>query len=169
MLRCLRRTVSRVSRAAFFIVHKKYDVSGVVVIVSDPVAPIVDSLQKVRAALDLIATTDARCYRIVKKYVRHVIVWPGDYTAYDRWGGIHFAREYLEDANTPLVAAGLVHEATHLRIARSGIPYDPELRARIEALCVREQAAFLRRVADPRGEAWAIEAEEHLSRPWWIE
>ena len=49
-------------------------------------------------------------------------------------------------------ASVLVHEATHGVLRVRGIPYSPELRARIEHLCVTEQNRFARRLATSQPE-----------------
>lgn len=49
------------------------------------------------------------------------------------WSALHYPRT-------------LIHEATHGAISSRGIAYTPELRARIEKLCIAEERRFLRRV-----------------------
>lgn len=61
----------------------------------------------------------------------------------------------------------IVHEATHARIHRSGIAYDPELRSRIETMCVKEEIAFAGRLPDPVG--LIHDAQRKLAEPWWRE
>jgi hypothetical protein len=164
----LRHPIDWLMRVVFMAAHPRQHVLGVRVIVSDPTVPEADCVAKLETALVLLREADARRFGQVKRYVAHVIVWPGDHTAYDRWGGIHFESRYLLDAPPEIVAAGLVHEAVHLRIERYGIQYHPSLRARIEHRCVCEQAAFLRRLPGD-GSRWAEEAEAALCTPWWTE
>jgi hypothetical protein len=59
----------------------------------------------------------------------------------------------------------LVHEATHARIAKAGITYKQALRARIERLCVEEEAAFADKL--PQGQQLAADARRRLEEKWW--
>ena len=58
-------------------------------------------------------------------------------------------------------AAALVHEATHGRIRRLGIPYSRKTRERVEHLCDAEAARFLRRDSDSAADDW----NEIMNRP----
>jgi hypothetical protein len=49
-----------------------------------------------------------------------------------------------------IIASTIVHEATHSRLMRCGIGYDEELRARVEAVCLRSELAFAAKL--PNGE-----------------
>lgn len=164
----VRHPIDCLTRVVFMALHTKHELSGVRVIVSDSTVSEVECIEKLQAALVLLLAVDSQRYRLVKRFLAHIIVWPGDYTAYDRWGGVHFASHYLLEAPAGIIAAGLVHEAVHLRISRRGIEYHESARARIEHRCVREQAEFLRRLP-PDGNRWADEAEAALSSPWWTE
>ena len=72
-----------------------------------------------------------------------------------------------ETASTPLLAAALVHEATHARIHRAGIPYGSKWRERIERCCTRQEADFLRPF--PNGEARTESVTRKLELRWWEE
>ncbi|MGH8546916.1 MAG: hypothetical protein ACREX3_25545 [Gammaproteobacteria bacterium] len=150
------------------VLFRRHRVLGLKVIVADPRLDEQSCLQAIRAAVELLTELDPQGSILVQKYVKHVLVWPAHYTAYNSWGGIHFAARHLLGVAPAHVASALVHEATHLRIARFGIPYDPDLRGRIEAICVRAQADFLRKVL-PDGARWADQVEAGPSEPWWSE
>lgn len=61
------------------------------------------------------------------------------------------ARFVLAETTEPeIIAAVIVHEATHARLWRCGIGYDEALRARVEAICVRREIAFAKRL--PNGQ-----------------
>ena len=47
-------------------------------------------------------------------------------------------------------AAVLIHEATHAYINRRWIPYTPELKDRIERICVAQELAFVERIPPER-------------------
>ena len=53
------------------------------------------------------------------------------------------------------IALSIIHEATHARLCRSGVYAWPDIRERIEAVCVRREIRFLRRL-DNAG--WRVEA-----------
>jgi hypothetical protein len=66
-------------------------------------------------------------------------------------------------------ARTLVHEATHGVVNSWRIPYTPELRARIEKLCVAEERRFLGRVGRLRPELSELAAimEREFDAPAW--
>jgi hypothetical protein len=45
-------------------------------------------------------------------------------------------------SSTEQIASVIVHEATHARLARTGIAYAEDLRARVEVLCLSQELAF---------------------------
>jgi hypothetical protein len=62
------------------------------------------------------------------------------------------SRYCLAATTTPeLIAAVVVHEATHARLWRRGIRYEEALRPRVEAACLRREIAFAAKL--PNGEA----------------
>ncbi len=117
--------------------------------------------------LNLLGQVDERSLALVKRYVRHIAIWKGHYTAYDSLGGIQFSSSWLADSSDLYLASVLVHEATHLRIYGFGINYAADKRTRIEHRCVKQQVAFLRRV--PLGETYAAELEVAVETPWWTD
>jgi hypothetical protein len=73
----------------------------------------------------------------------------------------------VTDRGVPVsfLAQSIVHEATHARIARVGIEYSPENRARIERRCVREELAFVERLPEPDRELAASSLRDWLASP----
>lgn len=68
----------------------------------------------------------------------------------------------LDDASLPeLIAATIVHEATHARLQRCGVGYEEELRPRVEAICFRRELAFAAKL--PNGEKVREQAERLLA------
>lgn len=123
--------------------------------------------ERVRAAMELIRDFDPNRFARIKRDLRRIFI--------ARVVGAHFDPNmrscFLPDPlrRSALQLAGtIVHEATHARISGCGIPYRPEVRARIEATCVHAAANFLSRV--PGGselaerELAALDAE-----PWYSE
>lgn len=53
-----------------------------------------------------------------------------------------------ETTTVERIATTIVHEATHARLEHWGIPYDEEMRTRIEAICCRRELAFAIKLPD---------------------
>jgi len=71
-------------------------------------------------------------------------------------------RYCLAETTTPeLLAAAIVHEATHARLWRRGIGYEEAQRPRIEEICVRREIAFAAKL--PNGEDARDQAERTLA------
>jgi len=68
-----------------------------------------------------------------------------------------------ETSSADLIAAAIVHEATHARLWRRGIGYDEMLRARVEAACFRRELAFAAKL--PNGERVSEQARAALAIP----
>ncbi len=70
-------------------------------------------------------------------------------------------RFVLAETSFPeVIASTIVHEATHARLLRCGIGYEQELRARVEAVCLRSELAFAAKL--PNGEQARERAERTL-------
>ena len=70
-------------------------------------------------------------------------------------------RYCLAETTTPeLLAAAIVHEATHARLWRRGIRYEEAQRPRIEEICMRREIAFAAKL--PNGEDARDQAERTL-------
>lgn len=121
---------------------------------------------KVCLALDLIGKYEPRRLNRIRRDVRAIAGVAGgshQYKAMTRsivlsWPGV------LRSTSAEL-AMTIIHEATHGRIIDFGVRYDEPLRARIEGICVAQEAVFAR--ALPGGEQLAKGALEKLSQPWW--
>jgi hypothetical protein len=71
-------------------------------------------------------------------------------------------RYFLAETTTPeLIAAVIVHEATHARLWRRGIGYEEARRPRIEEICLRREIAFAAKL--PNGEDVRDRAERTLT------
>ncbi len=111
------------------------------------------------AALRLLKQTDPYRYARVRRRLSWIV-----YTRLNP----HTAAEYQHGTRTCAIdvrelssaedleflvgwnALVLVHEATHGGIRSRGIQYTPEHRLRIEQLCVKEEQAFVRRLASKK-------------------
>lgn len=164
---CVRALLS-LGGAAYLTLHRRHYACGLRLAISAPDINGADAVSRLEGAIALISAIDPPARRQINKYVRHIVIWPGPYSAANKWGGIHLSAEYLMIARQARLAGTLVHETTHLRIARLGVPYHPPLRERIEKLCIREEAHFLRRVPGD-GESLAREVEAELETDWWTD
>src|SRR5262249_52636355 len=108
-------------------------------------------LQRVEQALDLIKLHDRVRYGRLMQDIERVWVRLVPYGL----GALNEAMNACEldtrfvgaETSTPeQIAATIVHEATHARIVRCGIGYSHDLRARVEAVCLRREIAFATRL-----------------------
>jgi hypothetical protein len=124
-----------------------------------------DAVRRLGAALDLIARYAPRCYRRLRRDLAGFVV--------ERFAcrGAFFpdTRECLVELTfavnprhgLPEIAASIVHEGTHARVARMCVRHDPEARAREERLCRRAELEFGRSIPD--GEVVVRRALDSLS------
>src|ERR1044071_5568271 len=110
----------------------------------------VDPFSKVAAALSLVAIFDPRRFDRIRRDLRGVLVMGasgrGEYHQTSRLCILDSAYVESERADPPLLASTIVHEATHARLGRAGIGYDPSIRARVEHACIRAELAFASRL-----------------------
>lgn len=142
--------------------------SGIQVIFTDLNVSKVLCLGHIDAALGDLAIGDPRWRRWIKSNVPHIIVWPGHITSADRLGGFQIASSLVADPSSLLLASVLIHEAVHVRVTKHGIPFEGNLRERIERLCTKEQVRFLRQSGEYGGEM-AEHFEAALTSPWWTD
>ena len=129
-------------------------------------------LPRVEAALGLIKTHDRQRYdRIVadldRIWVRLLTTSVAQFSP--AWGACLLDERFVlaESTETAHIAAAIVHEAIHARLWRCGFGYEEDVRQRVEAVCVRREMAFARKL--PEGEpigAWAAGALS-LSPSYW--
>jgi hypothetical protein len=111
------------------------------------------TLHRIEQALGLIKTYDRCRYdRLVRDLDR---VWVRPIAGYlAAFNGALRACELdsrfviAETSTLELIAAAIVHEATHARLDRRGIAYDEALRPRLEAVCLRREIAFAAKLPD---------------------
>jgi hypothetical protein len=56
-----------------------------------------------------------------------------------------------DSSTREIIAAAIVHEATHARLWRAGIRYDQAIRRRVETACVRRELAFAGKLPNGQG------------------
>jgi hypothetical protein len=125
-------------------------------------------LLRVEDALRLIKTHDPRrYYRLTRDLDRiWVRLLPGPLArfSYSLRACELDTRFVLAESSVPeMIAATIVHEATHARLWRRGIQYREEARHRVEAACLRRELAFAARL--PNGTAVRDQAERALETP----
>lgn len=131
------------------------------------------SLDKVERALQAIADYDPPRYAHITRDMQRI--WIGPIPNYARGQWIDELRLCMlrdsfvadDDVSVAYVAALIVHEGTHARVARAGISFDEQIRPRVERLCIKSQIAFSRK--HPDGEPLVDMFLENLRRAdsWW--
>jgi len=113
--------------------------------------------RRVEEALGLIKKYDRLRYNRLMHDLERIWVVPlsGAVGAFDTFTGSCKLDPRIVLAGPPeTIAAVIVHEAAHARLHRSGIRYEEDERARVEAACTRRELAFAAKLPD--GE-WARE------------
>lgn len=111
------------------------------------------ALDKISAAIQLIAQYDEPRWARFRSDVGGILV-EGAVGSLGEWlPGIRLVRvkeAFVQADRTSIadIASTLAHEGTHAQLWRRGFRYPEDMRARIEAVCVRSQIRFLRRLPD---------------------
>jgi hypothetical protein len=113
------------------------------------------ALERVVAAVELIRRYDPAAFRRMQSGLKRILVsWlPGTWGEYQQELDLCVLSEErvcARETSVAAIASTMVHEATHARLARAGVPYDETMRPRIERVCFRAQRAFGRRLPDGR-------------------
>ena len=125
------------------------------------------ALRRVEDALSLIKTCDRPRYDRLRRDLERVWVLVltgalGSYNESLRACQLDPRHVLDENASSDVIAATIVHEATHARLLRCGVDYDEEKRFRVEAVCFRRERAFAARLSN--GEQVREMAEHQLTR-----
>jgi hypothetical protein len=112
-------------------------------------------LRRVEEALRLIKTYDRIRYDRLSRDLKGVWIRlvPGALGTFNAaLCACELDRRFILDDDSPpeLIAAVIVHEATHARILHCGIESHEKVRSRIETICLRRELAFAARI--PNGE-----------------
>jgi hypothetical protein len=151
-----------VRMALWFSKRRRVDGLWVGVAFEDQPEPI---LRRVEAALRLIKERDWLRYDRLRRDLERVWVdlLPGGLGSFVRnvWACKLDIRFVMDEATSiEMIAATIVHEATHARLFRRGIGYEEALRQRVEAVCVRRELAFAAKL--PNGDGIREYAERDL-------
>ncbi len=130
--------------------------------------PIDVPLARLHDGLELIRARTPRRYERIKRDMRRVvIIAAGGPEYWPQVDGMALTRGKLTSQSPEEVAFTIVHEATHARLWKTGIPYARALRERIERMCVRAEVAFAQTLPD--GDRWVAEIQRPLATPWWTD
>ena len=103
----------------------------------------------VAEALAMIKALDPRRFQRLRRDVPRILVLPGRRSFLSPATNSCFLHERLvRDGGNVSVASILVHEAVHARLRKMGLWYLPDLRVRMEELCVKEEIAFAKLLPD---------------------
>ena len=102
--------------------------------------------RRLAAALDLVATYAPRCYRRLRTDLAGFVVerfaCRGAFFPMSRECLVELTFTVNPEVSLPEIAASIVHEATHARVAHWCKSPPPELRGREERLCRRAELDF---------------------------
>ena len=118
---------------------------GVRVVALQSEGPAASCLEKVAAALDLIAAVDPVGERRVHRYLSQITVLNIGASLGWYWRNLNacfISGAHVRDAAVSDIAETILHEAVHARITRAGLHSTSTTRDRIEAMCRAEQARF---------------------------
>lgn len=160
-----KRRPSLINRFSFWLsASKRVDGLWIGTLASEPEVV----LQRVESALCLIKTYDRLRYdRLIRDLER---VWVMALT--HPMGSFNQALNacmldprfvMAEKSSLEMIASVIVHEATHARLMRCGIGYEEGIRTRVEAVCLRQELAFAKKL--PNGEEVHEQAESVLESP----
>jgi hypothetical protein len=132
------------------------------------------SFARVEEALCLIRDHAPRLYSRLRRDLE--LIWvrvlPGPLGGYS-----HDLRACLLDARfvldrsrpCSLIAASIVHEATHARLRGCGIDHREPMRNRVEAVCVRAEMDFAARLPDGAAVRAAAEGRLRIATGFWTD
>jgi hypothetical protein len=133
-----------------------------------------EALRRVEEALRLIRTYDRPRYDRLRRdldrvWVRLLTAGVAQFSPALRACLIDERFVLAETTDATVLAAAIVHEATHARLWHCGIGYEEGRRQRVEAICIRRELAFARKLPDGRRvRAWA-EAALAMSPSQWTD
>src|SRR5713101_80933 len=121
---------------------------------------------KLTTALSLLAQYAPVRLAALRRDLPRILIGPSHDLAQCIYGAsmCHLSFEYVTDPQTTptRLAMTLVHEGTHARLLRAGLPYKERFRRRVERLCVLSEIIFARRLPDAEGEI--LDVSKRLER-----
>lgn len=96
-------------------------------------------------ALDLIRDVDRHRFDRMRKDVSGLLIMAAPYSYYlPLTRTCVLKQDVVETGNASRIALSIIHESTHARLWRAGIPSVSNMRGRIERRCLKEEIRFLR-------------------------
>jgi hypothetical protein len=132
------------------------------------------ALKRVEAALHLVGVYDRPRYNRLRRDLDRIwvrLLTDGCAQFSPTWRACLIDERFVlaDTTKTDMIAAAIVHEATHARLWHRGIGYEEDQRQRVEAICLRRELAFSRRLPDgSRVREWA-EAGLAISPVHWTD
>jgi hypothetical protein len=158
---------ARVVVRAMMFMSRRFVVGGFEVVNLTTEPPEV-ALERLQSAIDLIGRIYPNRLARINRDVGRVLLLMVDAPVY--WpfaNGFAIGLEAATELPVDKLALTIVHEATHARLWRAGFRYTPDIRARIEHICVRAELDFARQL--PRAQELTAGLREKLSLAWWTE
>jgi hypothetical protein len=126
------------------------------------------AIEHLRVAIDLIRITSPnRLVRIHRDVRRVLLIWAGGPIYWPYANGFAIDLVAAQDLPADRLALTIVHEATHARLWRAGFRYTPDIRERIEHICVRAELDLAERLPDAAELTNGL--RKKLAQPWWTE
>jgi hypothetical protein len=168
ILRSLVSPLGKVLRYASLLVGERQRAYGFEVVNLAP-SHLSDALfGRIKSALALVEEHDPKFFARMQRDLRRIIIAPEGGSEGSYWASLRAsvidARHLMRDP-VESVAMTLVHEATHARLQRAGIPDLPSLRSRIEAVCLRAEIALGSKL--PGTDELVAEAKRAHETEWW--
>ena len=129
-------------------------------------------LTKVGSAVQLLATHDQHRFARIRRDLKRVFVYwiPGSWGRYFAPLDMCLldAAFVADPATTPeLLAATIVHEATHARLTKRGIGYDRSIQPRVERLCLQAELDFAAKLPNAQRVREVAEASMAAPDSYW--
>jgi hypothetical protein len=131
-----------------------------------------EALRRVERALQIIKVHDPRRHdRIIRDldrvWVRLVPGYLAEFNSKLRACVLDERFVLAETTQPEEIAVVIVHEATHARLENLGIGYDDGQRDRVEAICVRRELAFAKRLPNGHPKRERVEATLDAQAEFW--
>lgn len=144
------------------------DAHGILLAVGAATEYQADFFSKCSEALELITTYDPRRFSRIRRDLRVIFMSAGGGPYYDpAIDGFIIDSRSLRAATVTRLSSLIVHEATHARLHRLGIGDDQARAERREAICVRAEIDFLRRL--PGTADLMSRLQQSTQTPWYTE
>ena len=129
-------------------------------------------IAKVIAGVQLIATHDVKRFKRIQRDLKRIFVYwmPGSWGRYVATLDMcELDLRFVTDSatTTELLAATIVHEATHARLNKCGIGYDAPIQPRVERLCLQAELDFAAKLPNPHRVREVAEASMAASDSYW--